>query len=72
MRKIFNIGLEAFVIGIMNLIIIRTLVSLKTGLPHGLEYVITGALIHIIFEYTGANEWWCKSTYYQTIQDEAT
>jgi hypothetical protein len=25
--------------------------------------LIAGALIHIIFEYTGGNKWWCTQTY---------
>jgi len=24
---------------------------------------ITGAMIHLIFEYTGGNKWWCTQTY---------
>jgi hypothetical protein len=63
MRSVSTVAIEAIVIGVMNLILIRTLVALKSGLPHGLEYVIVGAFIHILFEYTGANQFWCKSTY---------
>lgn len=60
-RPVKTVLIEAFVIGIMNLIIIVTLTNI--GLPHMVEYVIAGALIHIIFEYTGGNKWWCTQTY---------
>jgi len=63
MRPLSNVVLEAVIIGIMNLVLIRTIGSFKTGLPHGLEYIIAGASIHLLFEYTGANKWWCESTY---------
>jgi len=55
--------MEAIVIGLMNLVIIMALTKIGTGLPHMTEYVIAGALIHIIFEYTGGNKWWCTQTY---------
>ena len=60
-RPVKTVLIEAFVIGIMNLIIIATLTNI--GLPHMVDYVIAGALIHIIFEYTGGNKWWCTQTY---------
>ena len=60
-RPVKTVLIEAFVIGIMNLIIIVTLTNI--GLPHMVDYVIAGVLIHIIFEYTGGNKWWCTQTY---------
>lgn len=62
-RPVINVLIEAFVVGIMNLVIIMTLTNIGTGLPHMSEYLISGALIHIIFEYTGGNKWWCTQTY---------
>ena len=58
-RPVSTVLMEAIVIGLMNLVIITALAKVGTGLPHLTEYVIAGALIHIIFEYTGGNKWWC-------------
>jgi len=50
------------VIGVMNLLIFMLLNRLfKLSTP--VKLFIGGALIHIAFEYSGGNEWWCKSTY---------
>ena len=62
-RPVSTVLMEAIVIGIMNLAIIQVLSNVGTGLPHLTEYVIARALIHIIFEYTGGNKWWCTQTY---------
>ena len=62
-RPVSTVLMEAIVIGIMNLAIIMALSKVGTGLPHLTKYVIAGALIHIIFEYTGGNKWWCTQTY---------
>ena len=62
-RPVSTVLMEAIVIGIMNLAIIMALSKVGTGLPHLTEYVIAGALIHIIFEYTGGNKWWCTQTF---------
>jgi|TARA_B110000459_G_scaffold12514_1_gene12415 hypothetical protein len=62
-RPVTTVLMEAIVIGLMNLAIITALAKVGTGLPHLTEYVIAGALIHIIFEYTGGNKWWCTQTY---------
>jgi hypothetical protein len=58
-RPITTILIESLVIGIMNLVLIMGLE--KLGIP--LIPLIAGALIHIIFEYTGGNQWWCTQTY---------
>jgi hypothetical protein len=58
-RPITTILIESLVIGIMNLVLIMGLE--KLGIP--LIPLIAGALIHIIFEYTGGNRWWCTQTY---------
>ena len=64
MNRPINIVLtESIVIGLMNLALIWTLTKIGTDLPHLSEYVIAGALIHLIFEYTGGNKWWCTQTY---------
>lgn len=25
--------------------------------------ILSGALLHVLFEYAGLNQWWCESTY---------
>lgn len=62
MRPLTAVLLEATVIGVMNLLIFMLLNRLfKLSTP--VKLFIGGALIHIAFEYSGGNEWWCKSTY---------
>ena len=58
-RPITTVLIESLVIGIMNLVLIMGLNRL--GVP--MVPLIAGALIHIIFEYTGGNKWWCTQTY---------
>jgi hypothetical protein len=55
--------MESIVIGIMNAALFYLLKVLKLVLPTHILLVICGALIHLIFEYTGGNEWWCRQTY---------
>jgi hypothetical protein len=62
LRPLKIVLLEAIVIGVMNLIIFMLLNHLfEISTP--VKLFIGGALIHIAFEYSGGNEWWCKSTY---------
>ena len=62
LRPLKIVMLEAIVIGVMNLIIFMLLNHLfEISTP--VKLFIGGALIHIAFEYSGGNEWWCKSTY---------
>ena len=63
MRPVSNVLMEAFIIGVMNAALYYALKSLKIVVPTHILLFICGALIHIIFEYTGGNEWWCKKTY---------
>ena len=58
-RPITTVLTEALVIGVMNIILIMGLDKLKVPMVP----LIAGALIHIIFEYTGGNKWWCTQTY---------
>jgi len=43
----------------MNIVLIMGLEKLNVPMVA----LIAGALIHIIFEYTGGNKWWCTQTY---------
>jgi len=54
---------EALVIGIMNATLFWSLKQLNFNISPQWLLVIAGALIHIVFEYTGTNRWWCKATY---------
>jgi hypothetical protein len=58
-RPITTVLIESLVIGIMNFVLIMGLN--KLGVP--MVPLIAGALIHLIFEYTGGNKWWCTQTY---------
>lgn len=63
MRTVSTVMLEALVIGIMNASLFWSLKQMNLDIkPHWL-LVIVGALIHIVFEYSGTNKWWCKVTY---------
>jgi hypothetical protein len=61
-RPVVNVAIESIVIGMMN---VGIFYSLKYFTKLDLVWLlfITGAMIHIIFEYTGGNKWWCTQTY---------
>lgn len=67
MRSVVTVMLEAIVIGIMNTLIIIALekMIMKTEIKTKTSalYFISGALIHLLFEVFGGNEWWCLATY---------
>ena len=62
-RPVNTVLIEAIVIGVMNVSIIYGIKRLNTNIENYLPYLIAGALIHILFEYTGGNKWWCTQTY---------
>jgi len=62
-RPVSTVLIEAIVIGIMNAVLYQLLKVTKIVIPTHILLMICGALIHIIFEYTGGNEWWCRQTY---------
>lgn len=64
MRPVVTVILEAIVIGIMNALIIIALEKMKTKLRTWMLYFVSGALIHLLFEVFGGNEWWCLTTYH--------
>lgn len=64
MRSVKTVALEAVVIGLMNSIIIFVLEKMNPKWKTWMLYFVSGALIHIIFEVLGGNEWWCLSTYH--------
>ena len=62
-RPIQNVLMEALIIGVMNAALIFAVGKMKLDIETPILHLITGALIHIIFEYTGGNKWWCTQTY---------
>jgi len=62
-RPVQTVIIEAVVIGVMNALLFYLLRMFKFIVPNHILLIICGALIHIIFEYTGGNEWWCRQTY---------
>ena len=62
-RSVNTVLIEAVVIGIMNVTLIYAIKKLNVNIQNYWLYLIAGALIHIIFEYTGGNKWWCTQTY---------
>ncbi len=62
-RPIQIVILEALIIGIMNAVLILLVSKLDLKVDTPILYLIAGALIHLIFEYTGGNKWWCTQTY---------
>ena len=63
MRSTSTVLVEALVIGIMNAVLIYGISKLNITLDTPVLHLLAGALIHIIFEYTGGNKWWCTQTY---------
>ena len=63
MRSTSTVLVEALVIGIMNAVLIYGISKLNITLDTPVLHLLAGALIHIIFEYTGGNRWWCTQTY---------
>lgn len=61
-RPLCSVALESIIIGLMNVTIFYALKNIK-NLDVFWILFITGALIHILFEYTGGNKWWCEQTY---------
>lgn len=55
--------LEAVVVGVMTSATYFALTQLKTGVATPWLLFLTGALIHLVFEFAGMNEWWCRQTY---------
>lgn len=60
-RPISDVMMEAIIIGIMNVVLILGLSKINKN--SYLVFFLAGALIHILFEYTGGNKWWCEKTY---------
>lgn len=60
-RPISNVMLESLIIAIMNAVIILGLNKVNDNSL--VNYLLAGALIHIIFEYSGGNRWWCEQAY---------
>ena len=62
-RPVTTVLVEALIIGIRNAVLIFAISKLNIKMDTPALHLIAGALIHIIFEYTGGNKWWCTQTY---------
>jgi MFS superfamily sulfate permease-like transporter len=62
-RPIHTVALESLLIGSVNAVLIYMLTSVKLKLPPSMVYLLAGALIHILFEYSDMNRFWCETTY---------
>ena len=62
-RPVSNVLMEALIIGVMNAALIFAVGKMKIDIETPILHLIVGALIHVIFEYTGGNKWWCTQTY---------
>ena len=62
-RPVTTVLVEALIIGIMNAVLIYAISKLNIKMDTPVLHLIAGALIHVIFEYTGGNKWWCTQTY---------
>ena len=63
MRNPITIATECLVIGSMNVALFYVLRDRITQLSNLAIIFICGVLIHLLFEVSGGNEWWCRSTY---------
>lgn len=62
-RPVKDVLFEATIIGILNIAIYYLLRRISRKTTTTLLLFIAGFMIHLLFEYLGANEWWCRQTY---------
>jgi hypothetical protein len=62
-RPVQTVAIESVIIGLMNAALIYIVSNAKFQISTPMIHMIAGALIHILFEYSGANAWWCRTTY---------
>tara|TARA_B110000858_G_C17733715_1_gene441424 strand:+ start:754 stop:957 length:204 start_codon:yes stop_codon:yes gene_type:complete len=63
LRPIKDILTEAIIIGIMNVALFYAISGVSNKISTPIAVLIAGMSIHILFEYTGGNQWWCTQTY---------
>ena len=63
MRPVRDVLLEATIIGILNIVIYYLLRRISKKSKTTLLLFVSGFMIHILVEYLGGNEWWCRQTY---------
>lgn len=63
MRSISVVIIEALIIGIMNAFLIWGISRFNIKMDTPVLHLLAGGLIHILFEYSGGNSWWCRTTY---------
>lgn len=67
-RKVSTVFTEAAVIGLLVIVVFYAVKFATTRVQTSVVSLsillfLTGALSHILFEYLGLNEQWCKSVY---------
>ena len=62
-RPVKDVLFEATINGILNIAIYYLLRRISKKSTTTLLLFISGFMIHMLFEYLGANEWWCRQTY---------
>ncbi len=62
-RPVRDVLFEATIIGILNIAIYYLLRRISKKSTTTLLLFVSGFMIHILFEYLGGNEWWCRQTY---------
>lgn len=64
MSRSFKIVLgEALIIGVINAVFIFLTGKINLKVDGPVLHIISGALIHILFEYLDLNKIWCQKTY---------
>lgn len=63
MRPVRDVLLEATIIGILNIAIYYLLRRISKKSTMTLLLFVAGFAIHLLFEYLGGNEWWCRKSY---------
>jgi len=61
-RPVKDILTEAIIIGIMNVALFYAIGSASKKITTPTAVLVAGMAIHLMFEYTGGNQWWCTQT----------
>jgi hypothetical protein len=59
-KGVFRILIEAFVVGLLLIIVYNPFKYIFKDINYNIILFISGAIFHIIFEYTGINIWYVK------------
>jgi len=62
-RPVRDVLLEATIIGILNIAMYYLLRRISKKSTTTLLLFVSGFMIHLLLEYLGGNEWWCRQSY---------